>query len=135
MLGTVLRRDFEGREALHDRMRVGARALACCSSGEQIGQPDLNHPRVWEAHEPQWAAIGSIAQKFGITAETLRGSVHGRNRCGKRPDRRTAKGEPHQATRAREWAIVDLAKVELARTIDWYNYARLHSACGGVSPA
>jgi len=39
-----------------------------------------------EAHESQWAAIGSIAAKIGCTAETLRGWVRQAERdAGGRP--------------------------------------------------
>ena len=39
-----------------------------------------------EAHEPQWAAITSIAEKIGCAAETLRGWVRQAERdVGRRP--------------------------------------------------
>src|SRR5689334_11155613 len=46
------------------------------------------------AHESQWAAIGSIAEKIGCSAETLRQWVRQAERdAGKRPGRTTEERE------------------------------------------
>ena len=57
-----------------------------------------------DEYESQWAAITSIAEKFGMTAETLQeaGCARPRSMAGTRPGVTTRGGGAREGARARE---------------------------------